>query len=118
MAAASGGSSGMPTTGGTFTGDVDFGTNLLGFGSSSSVGFDISYSTGLNSLLLGTRSSYRGIYLRSSSFIVQTNGYENAIVANQNGSVDLYYDNAKKAWVEIKDGKKYIYDKTWGLTDH
>ena len=28
------------------------------------------------------------------------------------------YDNAKKAWVEIKDGKKYIYDKTWGLTDH
>ena len=28
------------------------------------------------------------------------------------------YDNAKKAWVEIKNGKKYIYDKTWGLTDH
>ena len=26
------------------------------------------------------------------------------------------YDNAKKAWVEAKEGKKYIYDKTWGLT--
>ena len=26
------------------------------------------------------------------------------------------YDNAKKAWVEAKEGKKYIYDKTWGIT--
>jgi len=28
------------------------------------------------------------------------------------------YDSAKKAWTEVKEGKKYIYDKTWGLTDH
>ena len=28
------------------------------------------------------------------------------------------YDNAKKAWTEVKEGKKYIYDKTWGLTDN
>ena len=28
------------------------------------------------------------------------------------------YDNAKKAWTEVKEGKEYIYDKTWGLTDH
>ena len=27
------------------------------------------------------------------------------------------YDSAKKAWNEVKEGKKYIYDKTWGLTD-
>ena len=27
------------------------------------------------------------------------------------------YDNAKKALAEAKKGKKYIYDKTWGLTD-
>ena len=27
------------------------------------------------------------------------------------------YDNAKKAWVEAKEGKEYIYDKTWGLTE-
>ena len=26
------------------------------------------------------------------------------------------YDNAKKALTEAKEGKKYIYDKTWGLT--
>ena len=28
------------------------------------------------------------------------------------------YDSAKKAWTEVKEGKEYIYDKTWGLTDH
>ncbi len=28
------------------------------------------------------------------------------------------YDNAKKAWIEAKEGKKYIYDKTWGLTSN
>ena len=27
------------------------------------------------------------------------------------------YDNVKKAWVEAKEGKEYIYDKTWGFTD-
>ena len=28
------------------------------------------------------------------------------------------YDNAKKALTEVKEGKEYIYDKTWGLTDN
>ena len=28
------------------------------------------------------------------------------------------YDNMKKAWTEVKEGKKYIYDKTWGLTSN
>ena len=28
------------------------------------------------------------------------------------------YDNAKKAWAEAKEGKEYIYDKTWGTTDN
>ena len=28
------------------------------------------------------------------------------------------YDNAKTAWEETKEGKKYIYDKTWGLTSN
>ena len=27
------------------------------------------------------------------------------------------YDNAKKVLTGLKEGKKYIYDKTWGLTD-
>ena len=28
------------------------------------------------------------------------------------------YDNAKKALVGVKEGKKHIYDKTWGLTSN
>ena len=28
------------------------------------------------------------------------------------------YDNMKKALTELKDGKEYIYDKTWGLTSN
>ena len=27
------------------------------------------------------------------------------------------YESAKKAWEEAKEGKEYIYDKTWRLTD-
>jgi hypothetical protein len=27
------------------------------------------------------------------------------------------YDSAKKALERAKEGKEYIYDKTWGLTD-
>jgi len=28
------------------------------------------------------------------------------------------YDNMKKALAEVKEGKEYIYDKTWGLTSN
>ena len=28
------------------------------------------------------------------------------------------YNSAKKAWTGVKEGKEYIYDKTWGLTDN
>ena len=27
------------------------------------------------------------------------------------------YSSMKKALTEVKEGKEYIYDKTWGLTD-
>ena len=27
------------------------------------------------------------------------------------------YDSAQKAWVGAKEGKDYVYDKTWGLSD-
>ena len=28
------------------------------------------------------------------------------------------YDSTKKVLTGVKEGKKYIYDKTWGLTDN
>ena len=39
------------------------------------------------------------------------------IMGTKKGIKRHAYDSAKKAWNEVKEGKKYIYDKTWGLTD-
>ena len=38
------------------------------------------------------------------------------VVTTKKGIKKHAYDNAKKAWTEVKVGKEYIYDKTWGLT--
>ena len=60
-----------------------------------------------------------------SSIAVSQNAYVKAyngidvltIMQTDKGIKRHVYDNAKKAWVEAKEGKEYIYDKTWGLTD-
>ena len=39
------------------------------------------------------------------------------IISTEKGIKEHAYDNAKKVWTEVKEGKEYIYDKTWGLTD-
>ena len=39
------------------------------------------------------------------------------IMGTKKGIKRHAYDSAKKAWTGVKEGKKYIYDKTWGLTD-
>ena len=46
------------------------------------------------------------------------NGMDVLTIMNTEKSMKKHvYDNAKKAWAEAKEGKEYIYDKTWGLTD-
>jgi len=46
------------------------------------------------------------------------NGVDILTIMNTEKSIKGHaYDSAKKAWTEVKEGKKYIYDKTWGLTD-
>ena len=46
------------------------------------------------------------------------NGVDVLTIMNTEKSMKKHvYDNAKKAWAEAKEGKEYIYDKTWGLTD-
>ena len=46
------------------------------------------------------------------------NGVDILTIMNTDKSIKGHaYDNAKKALTEIKEGKEYIYDKTWGLTD-
>jgi uncharacterized protein YceK len=39
------------------------------------------------------------------------------IMGTKKGIKRHAYDSAKKALEGAKKGKKYIYDKTWGLTD-
>ena len=46
------------------------------------------------------------------------NGVDILTIMNTDKSIKGHsYDNAKKALTGVKEGKKYIYDKTWGLTD-
>ena len=46
------------------------------------------------------------------------NGMDVLTIMNTKKSIKGHaYDSAKKAWTGVKEGKKYIYDKTWGLTD-
>ena len=40
------------------------------------------------------------------------------IMGTKKGIKRHAYDSAKKALERAKEGKEYIYDKTWGLTDN
>ena len=57
--------------------------------------------------IAGTQNTYAKVY----------NGVDVLTIMSTKKSMKRHvYDNAKKAWVEAKEGKKYIYDKTWGIT--
>ena len=46
------------------------------------------------------------------------NGMDVITIMNTKKSIKGHaYDSVKKALEGAKEGKKYIYDKTWGLTD-
>ena len=65
--------------------------------------------------LLASGSS---IALSQNTYAKVYNGVDMLTIMSTNKSMKRHaYDNAKKAWAETKKGKKYIYDKTWGLTD-
>ena len=65
------------------------------------------------------------ILMSGSSIAISQNAYVKAYnsvdvltIMRTDKSIKKHaYDNAKKAWTEAQKGKKYIYDKTWGLTD-
>ena len=59
--------------------------------------------------IAGTQNTYAKVY----------NGVDMLTIMSTKKSMKRHvYDNAKKAWTEVKEGKKYIYDKTWGLTSN
>ena len=64
--------------------------------------------------LLASGSS---IAISQNAYVKAYNGIDVLTIMSTDKSMKKHvYDNAKKAWVEAKEGKEYIYDKTWGLT--
>jgi len=58
------------------------------------------------------------IAISQNTYAKVYNGVDILTIMNTKKSLKGHaYDNAKKALTEIKEGKEYIYDKTWGLTD-
>jgi len=56
--------------------------------------------------------------LSQNTYAKVYNGIDVLTIINTEKSIKGHaYDSAKKAWTEVKEGKEYIYDKTWGLTD-
>ena len=58
------------------------------------------------------------VAVSQNSYAKMYNGMDVLTIMRTDKSMKRHvYDNAKKAWAEAKEGKEYIYDKTWGLTD-
>ena len=58
------------------------------------------------------------IAISQNAYVKAYNGMDVLTIMRTDKSLKGHaYDSAKKAWTEVKEGKKYIYDKTWGLTD-
>ena len=65
--------------------------------------------------LLASGSS---IAISQNTYAKMYNGVDFLTVIGTEKSIKGHaYDSAKKAWTGVKEGKEYIYDKTWGLTD-
>ena len=76
-------------------------------------------------LMAFTGCSSFSMLLSGGSFAVSQNSYAKiynaadmlTMMSTKKGIKRHAYDSAKKALERAKKGKKYIYDKTWGLTD-
>ena len=56
--------------------------------------------------------------LSQSTYAKVYNGIDVLTIMSTEKSIKGHaYDSAKKVLTGVKEGKKYIYDKTWGLTD-
>ena len=76
-------------------------------------------------LIITTGCSEFAILMSGSSLALTQNTYAKVynaadmltIMGTKKGIKRHAYDSAKKVLTGVKEGKKYIYDKTWGLTD-
>ncbi len=80
----------------------------------------------LSMLMVLTACSEFALLMSGSSIAISQNTYAKVYngmdvltIMNTKKSLKGHaYDSAKKAWTEVKEGKEYIYDKSWGLTDN
>ena len=80
----------------------------------------------LSMLTVLTACSEFAILMSGSSLAISQNTYAKVynaadmltIMRTEKSIKGHAYDSAKKALKGAKKGKKYIYDKTWGLTDN
>ena len=76
--------------------------------------------------IITTGCSEFAILLSGSSLAISQNTYAKVyngvdfltVISTQKSIKGHAYNSAKKAWTGVKEGKEYVYDKTWGLTDH
>jgi len=79
----------------------------------------------LSMLMVLTACSEFALLMSGSSIAISQNTYAKVyngidvltIMSTEKSIKGHAYDSAKKTWTEVKEGKEYIYDKTWGLTD-
>ncbi len=79
----------------------------------------------LSMLMALTACSEFAILMSGSSLAISQNTYAKVyngmdvltIMSTEKSIKGHAYDSAKKAWTEVKEGKEYIYDKTWGITE-
>ena len=77
-------------------------------------------------LALCTSCSEFALLASGSSLAISQNAYAKtysgadvlSIMRTEKSIKGHAYDSAKKALTGVKEGKKYIYDKTWGLTSN
>ena len=66
--------------------------------------------------LLASGSS---IAIGQNTYAKMYNGVDILTIVTTDESIKKHaYNNVKKALESAKEGKKYIYDKTWGLTSN
>ena len=79
----------------------------------------------LSMLMVLTACTEFAILMSGSSLALTQNTYAKVynaadmltIMGTEKSIKGHAYDSAKKALERAKEGKEYIYDKTWGLTD-
>ena len=90
-----------------------------------SIGLKLRLTILFTTLIIVSGCTEFALLMSGSSIAISQNAYVKAyngmdvltIMSTDKSLKGHAYDSAKKAWTEVKEGNKYIYDKTGELTD-